>query len=547
MAEFKVVDVSAWQENINFKAVMNEGVKAAIIRITERYNKTDSYFERNYTGFKNAGAKIGVYKFSYAMSVAEIQEEARNVISVLNGRELEYPVFLDLEYANQRSLGKSTLTKMVQAFRQIIVDAGYKFGIYCNVDWYNNVLNTSDLPYDYWLAAYPYNDNGSVVGRLRPSNGIAWQFTSKYKISGKNFDMSLFYKDYSSTNANGGVVNMVNPQQIIYDAVDYAVRIANDNEHGYSQAVRSLYNITNPKSYDCSSLVLTAFYYAFVKNGLTDQAEYLKRNCSYTGNMLEMLNCGFEVVARNQTAHSQMKKGDIELNTVYHTALAIDGDNIVHARTSEGTSDTRDNSGNEIRTQPWYNYSHGWTHRLRFTGKGISLVSNGTTIPSSTPTVLKLGSIGSEVKALQESLIKLGYSCGSYGADGEFGLDTESAVKKYQKEHNLTVNGVADKNTLESIKNQLSGSTSTSNTPKKLTFTIEEIKEGSVGNHVLLVQEILRARGFTGKKNKPLELDKEAGADTIEAIRKYQVSRNGACGRTDGIADTKTLQDMIAL
>ena len=96
MAEFKVVDVSAWQENINFKAVINEGVKAAIIRITERYNKTDSYFERNYTGFKNVGVKIGVYKFSYAMSVAEIQEEAHNVVSVLNGRELEYPVFLDL-------------------------------------------------------------------------------------------------------------------------------------------------------------------------------------------------------------------------------------------------------------------------------------------------------------------------------------------------------------------------------------------------------------------------------------------------------------------
>ena len=544
MAEFKVVDVSAWQENINFKAVMNEGVKAAIIRITERYNKTDSYFERNYTGFKNAGAKIGVYKFSYAMSVAEIQEEAHNVVSVLGGRELEFPVFLDLEYANQRNLGKNILTKMVQAFRQIIVDAGYKFGIYCNVDWYNNVLDTASLPYDYWLAAYPYNDNGSIVERLRPSNGIAWQFTSKYKISGQNFDMSLFYKDYSSTSTNGGIENMVKPQQIIDDAVDYAIRIANDNEHGYSQAVRSLYNITNPKSYDCSSLVLTSYYYAFMKNGLTEQAEYLKRNCSYTGNMTKLTNCGFEIVARNQTAHSQMQKGDIELNVTYHTALAIDGDNIVHARTSEGTSDTKDNSGNEIRTQSWYRYSKGWDMRLRLTGKGINLVSNTTL---STSTELKLGDTGSEVKALQESLIKLGYSCGSYGADGEFGSGTKSAVKKYQKEHNLTVNGVADKNTLESIKNQLSGSTNTSNTPQKLTFTIEEIKKGSVGNHVLLVQEILRARGFTGKNNKPLELDKEAGEDTIEAIRKYQVSRNGACGRTDGVADVKTLQDMIAL
>ena len=76
---------------------------------------------------------------------------------------------------------------------------------------------------------------------------------------------------------------------------------------------------------------------------------------------------------------------------------------------------------------------------------------------------------------------------------------------------------------------------------------MKTIKEGSVGNHVLLVQEILKARGFTGKNNKELILDKEAGDNTIEAIRKYQVSRNGACGRTDGIADEKTLKDMIAL
>lgn len=162
-------------------------------------------------------------------------------------------------------------------------------------------------------------------------------------------------------------------QQVINDAVDFAVRMASDNSHGYSQAVRSLYNITNPTSFDCSSLCCTAYYYAFVKNGLTAQANYLKANCSYTGNMLNMTNVGFEIVARNQDGHTQMQKGDLELNTVHHVAMAIDKDNIVHARSSEGTSDTRDGSGNEIRTQPWYIYSKGWTHRLRFTGKGLNL------------------------------------------------------------------------------------------------------------------------------------------------------------------------------
>lgn len=85
--------------------------------------------------------------------------------------------------------------------------------------------------------------------------------------------------------------------------------------------------------------MLTAYYYAFLKNGLPKQARYLKEHCSYTGNMLEMLDDGFEVVARKQTAHVQMIRGDIELNIKYHTALAVDQDNIVHARSSEGTTE----------------------------------------------------------------------------------------------------------------------------------------------------------------------------------------------------------------
>ena len=44
------------------------------------------------------------YKYSYAMTVAEIQSEAKKVVEVLNGRKLQYPVWLDLEWNNQRSL-----------------------------------------------------------------------------------------------------------------------------------------------------------------------------------------------------------------------------------------------------------------------------------------------------------------------------------------------------------------------------------------------------------------------------------------------------------
>lgn len=56
--------------------------------------------------------------------------------------------------------------------------------------------------------------------------------------------------------------------------------------------------------------------------------------------------------------------------------------------------------------------------------------------------VLKKGSEDNAVKSLQLLLIGYGYSCGSAGADGEFGSGTTKAVKAYQKANKLTVDGV---------------------------------------------------------------------------------------------------------
>ena len=55
---------------------------------------------------------------------------------------------------------------------------------------------------------------------------------------------------------------------------------------------------------------------------------------------------------------------------------------------------------------------------------------------------LKSGMTGDAVKALQRLLFADGYSVGPCGDDGDFGPATERAVKRYQKEHKLTVNGI---------------------------------------------------------------------------------------------------------
>ena len=82
-------------------------------------------------------------------------------------------------------------------------------------------------------------------------------------------------------------------------------------------------------------------------------------------------------------------------------------------------------------------------------------------------------------------------------------------------------------------------------------FGMKTVQKSETGNHVLLVQEILRARGFKGKNGKALNLDKICDTQTVYAIKQYQKEREkaepGIVGAIDGIAGPKTLRDMIAL
>lgn len=66
--------------------------------------------------------------------------------------------------------------------------------------------------------------------------------------------------------------------------------------------------------------------------------------------------------------------------------------------------------------------------------------------------VLKNGDEGSDVKELQNALIKIGFDCGKWGADGEFGDATEIAVKRFQTAKNLDVDGEVGPKTVAAIK-----------------------------------------------------------------------------------------------
>lgn len=204
MPEIKGIDVSRWNGKIDWKTVANYGMGFAILRITEKGNIVDSTFEPNYKGCIENKIPVGVYKYSYATTIAQIKNEANVVIKTLNKRKLDYPVFLDIEDKCQENLSDSLMMKMIEAFRAIIVKAGYKFGIYCGYSWYQYQLPEGAKKYDCWVARYPNNDTGELQERLRvpaSSGVIGWQYSSKATIPGipTKTDRSVFYKDYSKS------------------------------------------------------------------------------------------------------------------------------------------------------------------------------------------------------------------------------------------------------------------------------------------------------------------------------------------------------------
>lgn len=186
----KCIDVSTWQGVIDWKKVKAAGYEHAIIRagFGREASQVDNKFERNYKNAKAAGVKLGAYWYSYADSVEDAKREAAACLAVLKGKNLQMPVFFDMEESFQTKFGKSTLTNMAKAFCDAIIKGGFRAGVYSNLNWFSNYLDYAALKkrYPIWFAQY-YKE-------AQLSCDI-WQYSSSGKVSGieGNVDMNIIY------------------------------------------------------------------------------------------------------------------------------------------------------------------------------------------------------------------------------------------------------------------------------------------------------------------------------------------------------------------
>ena len=182
------IDVSRWNEEINWNKVKDAGVKYALIRAGYRGSVTgalveDWYFKQNVEGAAAAGIPVGLYFFTQATNEVEAVEEASMVLSLCKDYDITYPIFIDTEGAGGEgradALDSKKRTAVCQAFCETIRSAGYQAGIYASKNWFNSNIDTSVLTDDIYIWLAEYGDAVTYAGKYH-----MWQYTSSGRVLG---------------------------------------------------------------------------------------------------------------------------------------------------------------------------------------------------------------------------------------------------------------------------------------------------------------------------------------------------------------------------
>ncbi|MBO5203845.1 MAG: glycoside hydrolase family 25 protein [Clostridia bacterium] len=195
--------------SLDWAKIKAAGMDFAIIR-AGYIGVKDTTFDSDYTNARAAGLMLGAYFYSYADNTEEAKEEALFCLSLLEGKQFEYPIFFDLEAQRLEGLGKDVLTDICVEFISTLQENGYYAALYTNNKWLTTLLHTSKVTtlFDIWYARYPYIDKvySEAEWDLEKygEHMCMWQFTETGTIDGivdtkgesVMFDMNYCYKDY---------------------------------------------------------------------------------------------------------------------------------------------------------------------------------------------------------------------------------------------------------------------------------------------------------------------------------------------------------------
>lgn len=192
----KVVDISAWQENVNWQALKDYGISGVIIKIGEG-GTMDKMFCEHANNAVAYGLPFGVYYYGHACSADEARREAHvvdNWLTTYLNKEPALGIWYDAE-DNSMLKGLNNVVYPIANFVHTLREAGYKYvGVYSSYNWLTNIIDLQPLPKDVpiWVAQYHWENNFKQENPDRICR--IWQYTDREKIGNMSLDCNEYYE-----------------------------------------------------------------------------------------------------------------------------------------------------------------------------------------------------------------------------------------------------------------------------------------------------------------------------------------------------------------
>lgn len=184
----KGIDVSHYQEYINWDSVSHQKLDFVFVKATEGITLSDSLFENNWQEINRVGLRRGAYHFFRPSFSAE--QQALNFIRNVPLDNGDLPPVLDVEVLDGASKIE-VLAGMYTWLYMVEIAYGVKPVIYTNQIFYNTYLAGHFTDYPLWIARYN-------VRQPKLADGRKWNFwqygdgTNLPGIAGK-VDFNVFH------------------------------------------------------------------------------------------------------------------------------------------------------------------------------------------------------------------------------------------------------------------------------------------------------------------------------------------------------------------
>lgn len=493
------VDLNQYRNLPNYAQLKKDGYEFAIIKLATGVSFTNPLFQTQFSGCKSAGLNIGVYTRADKQPTSGAQEAAY-ALNILGNRHVDFPIYYDVE-GETLNLSKGKLTQLALDFGEAIKRAGYRWGIYTSRAHFKcfDLDKLKEAGASIWCAAYDTqagmecdiwqkSDKGSITGYSGPVDVDVLYNESIIQKEENKMSLNLI-KCFQTQGAWYNQTTNGTPVGVCWHDTGagnptlkrYVQPSANDPDYNYFINLIGKNNNGNHWNRMAANQAGLNAWIGQLADGsvATIQAgPWEKRPWGVGSGRYGSLNgdknvpndkfwIQFEICddyAHNQPCRrsyfEQAYQQAVEFTAYICQLYNID---------PFGTANYR---GHDIPTicchydsyKFGFGSNHGdvyqWFNRFGKTmddvrrdvgalmGKVVvpdtpdPVIPSQPSRPSNPYPTLRVSAHGAAVKAAQQRLIAHGYDVGSAGADGWFGEGTLKAVKRFQSDKGLTVDGI---------------------------------------------------------------------------------------------------------